>query len=242
MSTDARTIATEQALLTEVTGLIAGAKAQAAVALNAELTLLYYQVGRRIVTTVLQDVRAGYGKQVIITLSKALRARHGKGWSPQQLRHCLQFAKVFPDEAIVSALRRQLSWTHLKTLIYIENPLKRDFYLAMAQSERWSTRILASRIDSQLFERTAISKKPEETIVQELQMLGDEGQAAANRGRVLISSQNTLEGYMSRNVLKKQRVLISSQNTLRVPNSYLEHSKVFSHRPMVSGVCQVVSA
>ncbi len=197
MSADSRTIATKQALLTEVTGLIAGAKAQAAVALNAELTLLDYQVGRRIATTVRRDVRAGYGKQVIITLSKALRARHGKGWSPQQLRHCLQLAKVFPDEAIV---------------------------------------------DSQLFERTAISKKPEETIVQELQMLRDEGQAAANRGRVLISSQNTLEGYMSRNVLKKQRVLISSQNTLRVSNSYLEHSKVFSHRPMVSSVCQVVSA
>ncbi len=175
MSTDSPAVAVEQTLITDVTSLITEAKQQAAVALNAELTLLYWQVGKRIATTVLQGDRADYGKQVIATLSKSLKARHGRGWTASQLRHCLRFAEVFPDKPIVYALRRQLSWTHLRALIYIENPLKRDFYLAMAQEEGWSTRTLASRIDSQLYERTAISKKPEALIVQELQMLRDEG-------------------------------------------------------------------
>jgi len=84
--------------------------------------------------------------------------------------------ETFPDEEIVSALRRQLSWTHIKSLIYIDDALKREFYLTMAADERWSTRTLAERIDSQLFERTAISRKPEQTISKELQHLRDSGQ------------------------------------------------------------------
>ncbi len=131
MSTDSPA-ETEQSLLSDVTHLITYAKQRAAVPLNAELTLLYWQVGKRVAETVLQGDRATYGKQVIATLAKSLKARHGKGWSNQQLCHCLRFAEVFPNEPIVSALRRQLSWTHLKALIYIENPLKRDFYLTMA--------------------------------------------------------------------------------------------------------------
>ncbi len=77
-------------------------------------------------------------------------------------------------------MRRQLSWTHLRSLIYIEEALKREFYLAMSIQERWSTRTLSERIDSQLFERTAISKKPDQTISQELQILRDSGQVNQN--------------------------------------------------------------
>ena len=91
------------------------------------------------------------------------------------MRHCLRFAETFPDLEIVSALRRQLSWTHLKTLLYIDDSLKRDFYAQMAQLEKWSTRTLSERIDSMLFERTALSKKPEETIRLELEALAARG-------------------------------------------------------------------
>jgi predicted nuclease of restriction endonuclease-like (RecB) superfamily len=119
--------------------------------------------------------RAEYGKQVIAGLAERLTATYGKGWSRQQLRHCLRFAEIFPDHQIVSALRRQLSWTHLKTLIYIDDPLKRDFYTRMAELEGWSTRTLSERIDSMLFERSALSRKPEETIRLELQALAEKG-------------------------------------------------------------------
>jgi len=170
----------ENALFAEVKTLIQTAKQQAAVAVNAELTLLYWQVGKRLADEVLKGERADYGKQVIKSLSKQLTQSVGKGWSAQQLRHCLRFSETFPDQEIVYALRRQLSWTHIRSLMYIDDGLKREFYISMATQERWSTRTLAERIDSQLFERTAISKKPDQTISQELKLLRDSGQVNQN--------------------------------------------------------------
>lgn len=88
----------------------------------------------------------------------------------------LRFAEAFPDERIVSAARRQLSWTHFKTLIYIDDPLKRDFYLQMCQQEGWSTRTLQERLDSMLFERTALSRQPDELLGTELATLREQGE------------------------------------------------------------------
>lgn len=170
----------ENALFAEVKTLIQTARQQAAVAVNAELTLLYWQVGKRLADEVLKGERADYGKQVIKSLSKHLTQSVGKGWSAQQLRHCLRFSETFPDQEIVYAVRRQLSWTHIRSLMYIDDGLKREFYISMATQERWSTRTLTERIDSQLFERTAISKKPDQTISQELQLLRDSGQVNQN--------------------------------------------------------------
>ena len=70
---------------------------------------------------------------------------YGKGWSEKQLRHCLHFAETFPDEQIVSALRRQLSWIHIKTHMYFDDPLKRDFYIEICCLEGWSSRQLQER-------------------------------------------------------------------------------------------------
>jgi predicted nuclease of restriction endonuclease-like (RecB) superfamily len=116
-------------------------------------------------------MRAEYGEQTILFLSKRLTEEYGHGWSAKQLRHCIQFFDVFPDEQIVSALRRQLSWTHIKTILYIDEPLKREFYLEICKMEHWSTRVLQERIDSMLFERTAISKQPDTVIAQDLELL-----------------------------------------------------------------------
>jgi predicted nuclease of restriction endonuclease-like (RecB) superfamily len=62
-----------------------------------------------------------------------------------------------------------LSWTHFKIIIYIEDKLKREFYIEMMKLDRWSTRVLSKQIDSQLYERTALSKKPDEVIKYELE-------------------------------------------------------------------------
>ncbi len=64
-----------------------------------------------------------------------------------------------------------MSWTHIKTLMYVDDPLRRDFYLELCQLEQWSSRQLQERINSLLFERSAISKKPDETIRHDLQVL-----------------------------------------------------------------------
>ncbi len=158
-------------LLSDLRRLILDAKSRAAAAVNAELSLLYWQVGQRIHTEFLKGERAEYGQRLLATLSKQLTREIGKGWSEKQLLHCLRFAETFPDEQILSALRRELSWTHLKALIYIDDPLKRDFYIEMCRLERWSSRQLLERIQSMLFERTAISRKPEETIQHDLKLL-----------------------------------------------------------------------
>lgn len=126
----------DQVLLTDVRQLIEAARARVAANVNAELTLLYWQVGRRIGAEVLQGQRAEYGKQVIATLSGQLMREYGRGWGEKQLHHCLRVAETFPDEAIVSALRRELSWTHIKTLMYLDDPLKREFYAELCRLER----------------------------------------------------------------------------------------------------------
>ncbi len=158
-------------LLSDIRNLIEQARHQAVLAVNAELSLLYWNVGTRINQEVLKNTRAEYGKQIIKHLADSLMLEYGSGWSAAQLRHCLQFAKIFPDAQIVSALRRQLSWTKIKTLLYIKDDLKRSFYLEMTKLENWSSRQLQERINSQLFERTALSKKPEETIRTDLEQL-----------------------------------------------------------------------
>ena len=166
--------APDTALVADIRQLIDSARQRAAVAVNAELTLLYWQVGRRIQTEVLQGERAAYGQQIVQTLAAQLTADYGRGWGEKQIRHCLRAAEAFSDEAIVSALRRQLSWTHIKTLMYLDDPLKRDFYIELCRLEGWSSRQLQERMNSMLFERSAISKKPDETIRQDLQVLREE--------------------------------------------------------------------
>ncbi|MEJ8859866.1 PDDEXK nuclease domain-containing protein [Variovorax robiniae] len=159
------------ALVAELRTLIEGARMRAATAVNAELTLLYWQIGRRLHSEVLGGERGAYGEQIVRTVSTRLTAEYGRGWGEKQLRHCLRIAETFPDEEIVSALRRQLSWTHIKTLMYLDDPLKRDFYIELCRLEHWSSRQLQERIGGMLYERSAISRKPDQTIEHDIAML-----------------------------------------------------------------------
>ena len=165
-------------LIADVRHLIDGARQRAAVAVNAELTLLYWQIGRRISAEILRGKRADYGQQIIGKLAAQLTQDYGRGWSEKQLHHCLRSAETFPDETILSALRRELSWTHVKTLMYLDDPIKRDFYLELCRLERWSSRQLQDRINGLMFERTAISRKPEQTIQHDLTVLRTQGLAS----------------------------------------------------------------
>jgi predicted nuclease of restriction endonuclease-like (RecB) superfamily len=158
-------------LITEVKDLIAESRQQVAVAVNAAMSMLYWQIGRRINEEVLNNKRAEYGKEIVHTLSAQLSDEYGAAFSEKNLRRMMQFAKVFPEQEIVVSLIRQLSWTHIIAIIPIEEPLKRDFYIEMCKLEKWSVRTFRERINSMLYERTAISKKPELTIQNELELL-----------------------------------------------------------------------
>jgi predicted nuclease of restriction endonuclease-like (RecB) superfamily len=161
-------------LIDEIKSIIQEGRQQVAQAINAGLTATYWQVGKRIQEDILQNTRAGYGEQVIKVLSAQLTGEFGNGWSAQQLRHFLRFAETFPDFQIVSTLWRQLSWSHFKIIIYRNSDLERDFYAQMCRLERWSVRTLQTKVDSMLFERTSISKKPEELAKQELALLKED--------------------------------------------------------------------
>lgn len=179
------TMSADAALAVDIHQLIDSARQRAAVAVNAELTLLYWQVGRRIRQDVLGAQRAGYGATVVASLARQLTAAYGRGWSEKQLWHCLRAAETFADEDKLSALRRVLSWTHIKTLMYLDDPLKRDFYTQLCQLEGWSVRQLQERLQSLLFERSAISRQPEATIQCELQALREQGTRAASPALLL---------------------------------------------------------
>lgn len=166
----------EKQLFGDVRQLIDAAKRRVVAAVNRELTLLYWHIGKRLDQEILKGERADYGKQVIASLSGMLTAEYGRGWSKRQLHYCLQFAQLFPDEQIVHAVSAQLSWTHLRQIISLDDALKRDFYMEMCRLERWSTRQLLERIETQLYERTALSRKPEETVRHDIEQLRQEQQ------------------------------------------------------------------
>ncbi len=169
-----RPAASPAALLSEVRELILQTRQIVAQGVNSALVLLYWQIGQRIRTDILKEKRAGYGEQIVHTLSAKLIGEFGRGFGSRSLFRMVRFAEVFPDIKIVSALRTQLGWTHLRQIIAIDDPLKREFYAEMCRMERWSTRTLEQKIASMLFERTALSKKPDSLIAAELTKLRDE--------------------------------------------------------------------
>lgn len=87
----------EKLLLGEIRELIEQSRQQVAVTVNATITLLYWQVGKRINEEVLKEKRAEYGKGIVATLARHLTAEYGSGWSSRHLHHCLRFAETFPD-------------------------------------------------------------------------------------------------------------------------------------------------
>ena len=94
-------------------------------AVNTHLTLFYWQIGRRIREDILQGKRAGYGKEILQTLS-AICCEVWERILGQASPAHVSSRSYFPDEEIVSGLRRQLSWTHFKLIIYLDDTLKCD--------------------------------------------------------------------------------------------------------------------
>lgn len=164
----------ELLLIDNIRQLIENSRQRVAVTVNSEITLLYWNIGKRINEHVLQNKRAQYGKQILQTLSVHLTEAYGKGWNEKTLRHCLRSAESFSETQIVSAVQKQLSWTHIKTIMYLKDEIQREFYIQICAMENWSSRQSQERIHSMLFERTAISKKPEKLIQQELQQLREQ--------------------------------------------------------------------
>jgi predicted nuclease of restriction endonuclease-like (RecB) superfamily len=161
-------------LFSEIQVMIDETRVGVAKTVNAGLTILYWRVGKRINEEILRQNRAEYGEKILPTLSAKLVNEYGRGWSERNLAYMIRFAEVFTDQRILHTLCAKLSWSHFRQIIYLDNPLKRDFYAEMCRVEGWSTRTLHKKIDSMLYERTAISKKPEEVIKSEIAALREQ--------------------------------------------------------------------
>jgi predicted nuclease of restriction endonuclease-like (RecB) superfamily len=158
-------------LIGDIRALIEETRSAVAVTVNAGMTLLYWRIGKRICEDILRKERAGYGDEIVATLSRQLTTDYGGGFSEKSLRHMILFSETFPELEIVSTLSRQLSWSHFKEIIYLKQPLQKEFYAEMCRVERWSVRTLRDKIASMLYERTALSRKPEELARTELESL-----------------------------------------------------------------------
>ena len=134
-----------------------GARQRAASAVNNELTMLYWRIGQRIHAQVLEGRRADYGEEVLPNVAAQLVREYGSSFRSEPAPHGA-VRHDLPDEQIVVSLIRQLSWTHFIALIPLKDPLQRDYYAQMASIERWSVRTLRERINSMLYERTALSQ------------------------------------------------------------------------------------
>jgi predicted nuclease of restriction endonuclease-like (RecB) superfamily len=148
------------ALHADLRQLILAAQERVAQTVNAGLTLLYWQVGSRIRREVLHEKRAAYGAEILPTLSAKLVPEFGPGFGVRNLARMIGFAEAFPDAGTVTALASHLGWSHWVEILALKDPLAREFYAEMARAERWSVRTLRERISTQLFLRTALSRKP----------------------------------------------------------------------------------
>ncbi len=192
-----------KALISEVRDLIEQARQHVAQTANSTLTMLYWQVGQRIRKEVLKKKRAGYGEEIVPTLSAQLVRDYGQGFGAKNLARMIQFAEVFPDEQIVVSLVRHLSWTHFIALIPLKKPLEREFYAEMCRIERWSVRTLRERIGSQLYLRTAVAKKPEAVMQAELSHLRAGGQMTPDmvfRDPYMLDFLGLPDGYSERDL------------------------------------------
>lgn len=142
-------------------------------------------MGHRIRTEILGNKRAAYGEEIVSTLSAQLVVEFGRGFGKRNLFRMVRVAEVFPDREIVAMLSRQLGWSHFVELVRLDDPLKREFYAEMCRVERWSVRTLRSKVQGMRFERTALSKKPETLVRQELAKLREEDRLSPDRHQEL---------------------------------------------------------
>lgn len=138
-------------LLDAIRTLLVDGRKQVATAVNTAMVQTYWHIGRLIVEDEQQgESRAEYGKQVLKSLSDSLTDEFGKGFDIRNLRNMRQFYLAFP---IRNALRTELSWTHYRTLLRIENESAREWYMQEAITQSWSARALERQVGTLYYER-----------------------------------------------------------------------------------------
>ena len=157
MTTTPNLPTSEQVLLADLSQLIEQSKQFVVVQANSVLTMLFWNVGKRINDDILQNKRADYGKRIVPTLSAQLENIHGKSFTLKNVRRMMKFAEQFPSLEIVSPLATQLSWSHFVELLPIKEEKARLFYAQETSGRQWGVRELRQSIERKEFERTEIA-------------------------------------------------------------------------------------
>lgn len=143
-----------QELLSDLISLIEKTKSNVSSYANSSLTILFWHVGSRILSQTLQNKRADYGKQIVVTLSRELVEKYGNNFEEKNLRRMIQFAEHYTELEKVVTLSRHLSWSHFLILIPIKSIEAREFYGKVSAESNWGVRELRKQIEKKLYERT----------------------------------------------------------------------------------------
>ncbi|SFT34471.1 Predicted nuclease of restriction endonuclease-like (RecB) superfamily, DUF1016 family [Chryseobacterium formosense] len=155
-SSDNQIIFSNEKLFSDLSYLIEQSRQQVAMQANSTLTILFWQVGKRINDDILQNQRAEYGKQIVSTVSAHLETSYGRNFAEKNVRRMMQFAEIYSDLQIVVTLSRQLTWSHFLVLIPLKSVEAQQFYAQLAISETFGVRELRKQITNKAFERTEI--------------------------------------------------------------------------------------
>lgn len=151
-----------QSIIHEIKSIISQSREKAIRAVDNERTLMYWTIGKRIFEEEQQEKdRAEYGTYLIKLLAEQLEPEYGSGFSVRQLELIRQFYRIFP---IANTLYSQLSWSHYKVILRIDNQDKREFYIAETVKNNWSVRQMERQIYSNLFERLLVSNDIKEVL------------------------------------------------------------------------------
>jgi predicted nuclease of restriction endonuclease-like (RecB) superfamily len=132
----------EQSLIDEISGLIEESKCTIYANANSATVLLFWKIGESINRVILQNQRADYGKEIVVTLARQLEEKYGKSFEEKNLRRMLQFAEQFSDEEIVVPLARQLSWSHFLILLPLKTMEEKLFYARETVNGQLGNRLL----------------------------------------------------------------------------------------------------
>ena len=161
----------EKSFITDIKSIFEAARQNAYSAINTAMVEAYWQIGKRIFKEEQQGKdRADYGEFLIQGLSKQLAKELGKGFSITNLKNFRQFYLIFPDWDKSYALRSQLSWTHYRLIMRVENSKAREYYLSEASTESWSTRVLERNINSLYYERLLSTQNKREALMEQEKM------------------------------------------------------------------------
>lgn len=145
-------------LYTQIKNILEEARSKVYTVANTAMVGAYWNIGKSIYDQQGGDDRAEYGTKLISVLSKQLTADFGKGFTPTNLKYMRQFYMTFPNR---HALSDQLSWTHYRMLMRVENSTARAFYLEECIKSNWSTRQLDRQISTFFYERLLSSQNKE---------------------------------------------------------------------------------